>query len=628
MVLRIYEGQLSKAIDELDKTLSFLGLLFSTVLIAWLVKTSKEPVYITATILFFVACSGYLFLRGRTISFLVISRTNHRLYLALNILFFFILSYSMISIQSAHEIYTRPISYFISIALMTSIVSIETLFLPPSKSCIYFAIFKIILIGLSLMSQMLIFPGVEGVDPWWHQMFTLKMLDAGHLPAEYGYSKLPLFHLMIGVTSLITGLNYEISTIFSISSMQLVVFILFIFLMGKFIFNTTVGLQAALLVGVASYRIMWSYWSIPSTIAAVLIPIILYLLFKRRKEGQNSAILLCFVLMVALILTHPLGSMWLAILLFVLWAGFEIYTRLYICKFYMPVSLTIAILFSIAMLGYWTYASGHLSELAKFIKVGFGEEAWGPGPLGTTIQYMLDIPFSERVFNNIGNFLFFAFSIVGCFYMVSKKHRNEYRFVIVLSGIVILATGFLTPLFGFEVLGGRWFYMAQIILAIPLSLGLFLVCELFKKNSVKVLIISFMVFILSFLMIMSPSANLDNHIFSPNTGVRYAFTDAELHAAETISNRWSGNIGTDVYYRMPFIYQFNAKFSVIDGCILSKDYKNCQDMLVVIRQEVVKFAFQLGGNPYRLQYDPNQVLVEQSFSHIYENGFVSGHEKV
>ncbi|MGZ7068841.1 MAG: hypothetical protein ACXVHT_11090, partial [Methanobacterium sp.] len=59
------------------------------------------------------------------------------------------------------------------------------------------------------LSQIFLFPSIIGMDPWWHQKFTLYIMESFHLPdIGYPYEKIPIFHLSIINTSLLTGLNY------------------------------------------------------------------------------------------------------------------------------------------------------------------------------------------------------------------------------------------------------------------------------------------------------------------------------------------------------------------------------------------------------------------------------------
>ena len=484
-----------------------------------------------------------------------------------------------------------------------------------------FVLFKIMLIALNLkFSQRLIFPSIVGVDPWWHQMFTLKILDAGHIPEGYAYSQLPLMHLLIGSTSLITRLNYKIATMLSISLLQVLCDLLFTFLLGSFLFNNKVGLLGGLLLGIANWHVM-DFWTIPNTMAAVFILIIIYLLLKVEGKKPHIGISLAIFLMKALILTHTVAAVWMAILLFVFWSGFEVYNWIHGNQ-KMPVTFILSILFIVGMLSWWTYASGHIKILAELVKCGFSLDYFLRPVPKEVIQYAYNVPFSEQLFNNLGTILFFIISLIGCLHMVSRRFGNFYSFTLAISGTITLAITFFAPITGRGILENRWCYYSQILLALPAAVSLFLFCLVIKNKLGKSLFLSASMFLLSFLMILSPIANLDNPAFSPNTQVRYAFKESELQAVKTISKIWSKKVGVDSYYSV--IRHSSYLMEDISVQIYNRNYSDCQDMFILIREEVVNHPFMLIHLTYKLDYDPREVLTSQGFSKVYDCCSVSG----
>jgi len=53
------------------------------------------------------------------------------------------------------------------------------------------------------------------------------------------------------------------------------------------------------------------------------------------------------------------------------------------------------------------------------------------------------------------------------------------------------------------------------------------------------------------------------------------------------------------------------------------NYTNCQDMFVLIREEIVHNPLLL-SYVYKLDYDPREVLTAQTFSRVYDCGSVIG----
>lgn len=616
----------SYLLDELDKIVALVGVIFSLILTIWIKLVIGHPIFVIVGILCFIICTGYLIIRKFFYPSLIPSseelRVSTRFYITLNIFFFLLLSYSIILIYIRPDPYVRPLWYFISTVLMAAIVSEEILFLSTKKSHIYFILFKIIIIGLSLQySQILIFPNVVGVDPWWHQWFTLRMLDNGHIPEGLQYSKLPMMHLMIGMTSLVTDLGYKMATMISISFLQVVCDALFVFLLGKFLISTKVGLLAALLLEVAPHHILYGYLAYPNTMAATLILPIIFILLKVRKDKPFIGTSVVMFLMGILILTHTVTAMFLAILLFVFWLSFESYNRLFNQETGRSVTWKICILFSTMMLAYWSYISGHIIILSNLIKLGFHNPLFEG-----RYQYLSYIPLQEQIFNNLGLFLFFGLSFIGFFYTISKQFRNRNRFINTIGGMVILCIAFFSFITEKNIIVGRWYYFSQILMAVPLSLSLFFLNGIFKHKFIKGFLMFLLVFTLSFLFIISTTSNMDNHFFSPNTGIRYGFTKSEIIGASFFARNSLGNISSDFHYiRNPSSSIFANYYNVGYNRILSLDDSlnsgnfTRDGSIKIIRREIVNRPFCTAGGIYRIDYDPNIVLTNSGFNKIYDS---------
>ena len=165
------------------------------------------------------------------------------------------------------------------------------------------------------------------MDPWYHSALTNRIIAEGFIPEGYSYSKLPLFHLMIAATSLLAGLPYKFAAMASVSLGQIICNAVFVFLIADYLFkNHRVGLLAALLVVIANHHIFMSFRSTPNGFAAVFIPIVVFLALSAAKSDPRDISTLfmnvfIILLMVAIILTHTIAAMCMAILLFVAWGA-------------------------------------------------------------------------------------------------------------------------------------------------------------------------------------------------------------------------------------------------------------------------------------------------------------------
>ena len=226
--------------------------------------------------------------------------------------------------------------------------------------------------------------------------------------------------------------------------------------------------------------------------------------------------------------------------------------------------------------------------------------------------------------------LFFAVSLTGCFYMLSRRLGNPYTFFIAVAGILILGIGYFPMLLGRSVIEHRWWYLAEILLSIPLAVTFSFIFGLFKKRYLTASLVIVSVFVLTFLSIIGFPSNQTNRTFSQNQIVRFALTTSESQAVQTVTAKYDGTIGVDGYYSRiqltpELLTELKGKLKWIQSCLLTKDFSQCSSHMLLIREEIVNHPFGTGsGSYYKLNYDPRQVLTGQGFDKVYDCGSVSG----
>jgi hypothetical protein len=611
-----------KILRELDTTFAILGCIGGlglSAVVLFLFRTMAYR-YIEAPFLVFLASVIYLAIRKHpslTISPLLRLEVKSSIYTVLNILFFGFFSYSLLSLILRSDPYSRPLEYFISTVCMTAVLAVEILFFK-KKSHLFLILAKIILITLTLRwIPQLMFPGLMGVDPVWHRWFTMKTMETGYVPDGYSYTHLPIMHLMIGITSSITNLGYKFSTMLSICFLQSISLV-FIFLLGRFIYNSKVGLLAALLLAVADIQIEHGLMVRPITLGVLLIPILLYMLMKAKKDQSLILASLSFVIIFVMILTHAIASLCMALLLFSFWIGFETYKKTCHSGSTVPISLRLAIFFTVAMFAWWIYASKfQIWAIGNLIKTDFGIGSGGymiqtaiPS-IAAIVECMLDI---------LGFHLLFAFSSIGSFYILSKKGLNKYSFPFILTGTMLVGITFFFLLSGrVGIQANRWYPTLQVIVAIPAAIGFFLLSGIFKNNLKRVLLLAISISFVSFFMITSPVANMDSPIYSKNTTVRFAYTESEIEAAKMIPTIYDRKIITDEYYSA--VYQDVKVSKLTSKQIEWGDYKNLEG-LIVIREEIIEAPFYHKGL-FKLNHDPCKKLDDLNYNRIYDIGSVT-----
>ncbi len=614
----------SPLLRDLDRTLAIAGVVLSAILILYLGREIGRVVYLLTGVLALISCLLWLEIRkSHTFEFrLPESRTLTSFW---SICFFVLFALSILSVHFRPELYERPLLYFILTALMAGAIACEIF--SSGRRHVGFILVQVMLLGVSIAwSQLLIFPSLLGVDPWYHSDLTNRILGEGALPEGFGYSRLPLFHLLIAATSLNAGLPYKLAAMVSVSLGQIICNALFVFLIAGHLFrNYRAGLLAALMVIIANHHIYMSYWSIPNGFSAVFIPIALYLLFFKFGDRSLPSYALLYILVLAtIILTHTITAMCMAILLFVSWGALVIYRAYDHSGKDSNASLMRPIGFTVAMFAWWTFASGSITTLARLIKWGFNIDVFVETPEEFR-GYEAIVPLGEQLFNNLGMFLFFAFSFIGVFYMISQR-RSSSSFAMAWVGMAPLAIGFFSLIFGHSVIEHRWWYFAQILLSIPLAVAIYIVGTWKSRGPLHLYSFVFgFVVLLSFLMIASPTANVDNLSFSPNSNMRYTLTEAELESIETLAGKWDGPIKTDVYFAGIQSFQYPQVSSFCQQ-IYTEDFVSMGDSLILIRKAIIGRPFKIFDSINKLDYDLNERLEEMGFSRIYDSNSGRGYQ--
>jgi hypothetical protein len=512
---------------------------------------------------------------------------------------------------------------------MAGTISIGILFSPMNKLFFGIILIEIIIIGLNIIyCQSSMFPNVIGADPWNHQMFTNIILKTGRIPEGLQYSELPLFHLEIGSASLMYNLNYKLSTLLSSDLILIIMDTIFIFLLGKFLFSEKVGLLAGLFLITANHQIYMLIYTIPNTIAAIFIIPIIYLMLKFYNNKNNITFtIIIFIFMFSIILTHTIVAMALAITLLVGWLSFRFYKNIFKDESKNYIHLPIMILFIVGMFAWWTYVSGSLVQFSIALSRGFTASK-------IILQYAVSINFTEELFNQIGMFIFFSFSLIGIFFMISKKFGDAKKFIFASMGFIILLLAFVPILTGQNLIQHRWFYFSEILLAIPMALTISIFIDIIKNKKIKSIFLFLFCTLLVFFMIISQASMVDSPTFSPGNRIRNGLFESEITAASFFSKKTISNIYSDFFYStnpsssvLGNYYNVNySRIKSLDGYLEKGDFKNINGT-IIIRDEISKKPFDSLGIIIKLPYNIYNILYNQGFSKIYSCESVNGYYK-
>jgi hypothetical protein len=575
---------------------------------------------IVAGLLILVSCTFWLY-RGKNASLDIHLPWGRSSFTVLTILFALVYMASILLVYLRETVYQRPLAYFLSLVLIAGIIALQIF---QSRDWHKYIILpEIVLLGINIAwSQLLIYPSIVGDDPWVHQVFSMGILDLQYIPEGVQYTNYPIFHLCIGITSLLSGLPYKYAAMFSVSFAQIVCNALFIFLLGIFLFsNHKVGLLGSLLLVLAPQHIYMSYWSIPNAFAAIFLIGIVYITLKFVKMKDNRLLLLLSLLMLALIATHTITALCMAIVLFVAWGAFAVYSGVYGRGEY-TFPLLIPVLYTVGLVAWWVHDRWIVDVLQEMMREGFsanfyrqGMPSVGVPSLVTPFEYMLD---------NLAMYLFILISLIGILYML-KRDRTAFHLSVGLIGPAIFGFAAVSIILNLGIIAHRWYYFSEILLSLPLAVAVVLlgIGRSGRNRFVPFIPVLFIV-VLTLFSVLSLDANVDNHLLSPNSTCRLTVTESELQALESFSNHWNGTIKADDMYAHTQA-RMGYSISSFSWELLSRDYSGLNTSLILVSEGILNKPVPTFYDTHRFDYDINGELDTYGFARPYDSGAVRGY---
>jgi hypothetical protein len=605
--------------DDVDKVAALAGIVLSALLLIYeFVSFSKNPNIILVAALIAALCAIWLRMRNLDSLKNVELPSNEKLFWLTSGFFFVFFGCSVLSLHLRPQVYVRPIEYFIFTALMASAVAAEVLTSISNRTYRFVILAQSAIVGLSLqVSELIIFPNVVGIDPWTHEWFVSQTIQLGHVAAGAQYTTLPMFPLYAASTSLLSSLDYKLSVMLSVGLSLIVVGVLLVYVIGKSLISEKVGLLGALVFAIANNVIWLGYWTIPNTLGAIYVLIGIYLIIQLKGREAASHLALLLIVMGSLVLTHTISALALALALFSGLLGILLYRRFYGRETHTYLSWTMAGIFAVVMLLWWTYGSGSLAGLVDLL------QNFELAPMRAAANAaIVDQVLSERIFNFAGSYSFVALSLIGCFYMVSKKFGNARTFMFVFMALPATFLAY-SSFSGVYLLSERWIAFAQMFLAIPLALTLMLFAKLVRGSRTRSVFLGVIVFCLSLFLILSPVANVDNRILTPNTK-RASLTTSELQAISKLTQKGQGQLVSDSYYTTASTYYLNK---TTEPFVTFWQRNVTPNDLLLIRTEMMGRP-SVEGVLGETVPSGDVVLVSPSGSEIYSSGSVNGYYNV
>jgi hypothetical protein len=614
--------------QELDKYLAVVALALSIIgffaQVATSANTSNIIIIGSLGVAFFIYLAFRSSIQPWIIQLIRTAEASENGILAINICFLIVLFVSVFLILNRPDPYTRPISFFVFAAVLAGIIALEILFSGEEALSVYSILIKIIILGIFLRwIAMLMFPASIWFDPWYHKNIIEKIITLSHIPEEglQSYEKVPVYHLLISSIMRFTGMNFRWSFLIYICPVIVIVQALLIYMIGDILVpGKKIALLASLLLMIGDYSITNEIIEYPNGFAIILILAVIYLNLIMQKAASVRWIVMTIIIMWAIILTHTLASMAMAILLLFFWLSSFLYKYLFrVSEKRLVTSFSLAMLFSIAMFTWWMYASGHYIFIIKAITWAFQADNYFTEAPVKALEYIAKIPAFETFINKLGFTVYFALSSIGCLFLMSQKSDSRINgFVYSFGSIVLAIIGFLGTVFDLLFIPTRWIFMSQMMLSIPAAIGISLVTS--RSKNYRRVWMACLVSGITFFMISNTMANIDTPILSPKLTIRVSFYSSELTAIDTITAYSQRKVSTD---QLAFAYIINTKdvkLQLINRSLGNMDFTPLMGSVIIIRKAIIDYPFYASSAIWRIYYDPRILLLNESMNCVYDSG--------
>jgi hypothetical protein len=581
--------QLSR--DNVDVIVAIAGLILG-IIVSFLNLIASSAYMITVGPLIIFVCLLYLIFRKRLLGATIELQTSKRFTLITNIVFWLSLTASIFILNEATL--HRPVTYFILTSLCASMIALQIIYCRTKGSIVYIFL-QILILSLSVRaSAYFVFSSLVGADPWFHLEYIKAYVAQGHIPgsmpAAVGglyYLSFPITHLYAAAMKLITAVDYKLAMFLGIG-IPIMLSSIFVFLIGRDLANTRVGLLAMLVLNLSDYNLKYSIETIAQSFGIVLFIVIAYLVV-RDKHGQRYSnpilITLTLSMLLMMLITHTISTAVTFCFLILLLLSKYVYGRL--CRNQTAPTrhtinpiLVIVIGFGVAMLIYWSVS--HYVGAETFLDVMFtsllslirGQASFlGTVHRGAELGIILDIS---------GFLLLLISAVLGSLLWLSQKWLDKNKFGLVATWIGLIAIVFIFPLFNLDVIASsRWFPYIYVLLSIVGGVGLFTLISRISSFKFRNIILSGALGVLTFFMITNTIANVDSPIYNIENNRRLAYTTSEMAVGEWAVTNYDGKIVTcATYARQILAARLGAEYLVYYNML---DEEQLESRLVIWR---------------------------------------------
>lgn len=528
--------------------------------------------------------------------------------------------------------YYLPFEYFIVLGICVFVIISQT-FLSKDLSNFEqnFILLEIIVLSIVVYSSFLfLFPSPYGNDAPYHVEFINQIINSGKLSTPGQYQNYPIFHLFFVFSKLLSGISNLKVLQFFLLCIQ-VIFVTFIFLIVKKMFNTKSALMSTLIASFLPYLSQTKYFYFPGSFSAMFFILIFYLIFNGRELDFRYSLLL-IIIFLTLIFSHPMTPIILLSALIIILIDSKLEFKKSV------VSFSSILFVGIVTLSWWMKPSEvKTDDLFSYMIFSIQrsiETIDYTAVSRATLSGMVNP--ASIILNDLGFIMVISLSIFGAIFLLGnqlKKEKDSYysnKTILAIITLIFIPIPYVLTMVYPQSLPNRWFPFIEVLASIFAGYGIYLFFENFinKKRIYEFAGIIFVV-IMIFLMVSNPVINPNSQLYAKDLSVQSALTSSEMNSVNFINNYSDiKEIKGNSKY-LAFVYQ-NASF---ENFLNPSDPETYLNGTLIIRTYDLQKGFTIplyGSKGALLEINiPNKNFMQvlNNSNQIYNNGNLKMYER-
>jgi len=518
------------------------------------------------------------------------------------------------------------------IAIM-SIISIILLLTCPSTLTI---VNILNLVFVFITAKYYLNPGFVGADVWFHMKASETVALDGGLDVltgtkEYYY---PIFHLLVAISKVVSGVNIKASAYFSMVILGLIVpFIIIVIVVTNVTSNNKIAILAAVIYTMADYRIFWIYSPQTTSLGVILYALTIYWIYKLLTTNNQHSIWFILLFLGIINISHPTSSAVVTIGiiggLVAYWSTYYIFNNQLNKQLFRVVIISLILFSGYNLFVGKSYGMPIISIIIRSLTQRINISNYAARTASIVATY--------GKIGNMGMYFLFVFSLTPLIAKLKRGDMEKFTMlaVFLLGSIISMAViGYGFPLLGLPgLLVGRAFPF--------LYLGIVISFAISSKNKKWILptVYTILAIIVIIANLYSPITNSDNPPFFSEYFPIYSLSPAEFYGAKTFVNIVEyTNLTSDSFFMKSAIYWWaNCRLSeyssigtkngikIVNGEISIKDYAK---KIIILREAYSKHPVlvQTGSDfdTQRIAYHKVYRDLINNHDVIYSNPAISG----